>query len=38
VDSVICDGKFIMRDRVVEGEKEIIDNARKQMYRVWIKE
>jgi 5-methylthioadenosine/S-adenosylhomocysteine deaminase len=38
VDSVICDGKFIMRGRVVDGEKEIIDNARKQMYRVWIQE
>ena len=38
VDSVICDGKFIMRDRVVEGEKEIIANARKQMNRVWIHE
>ena len=38
VDSVICDGKFIMRGRVVEGEKEIIDNAREQMYRVWIQE
>lgn len=38
VDSVICDGKFIMRSRVVEGEKEIISNARKQMNRVWIQE
>lgn len=38
VDSVICDGKFIMRGRVVEGEKEIISNARKQMNRVWIQE
>jgi 5-methylthioadenosine/S-adenosylhomocysteine deaminase len=38
VDSVICDGKFIMRGRVVEGEKEIIANARKQMNRVWIHE
>jgi 5-methylthioadenosine/S-adenosylhomocysteine deaminase len=38
VDSVICDGKFIMRERVVEGEKEIIANARKQMNRVWIHE
>lgn len=38
VDSVICNGKFIMRGRVVEGEKEIIENARKQMYRVWIHE
>ena len=38
VDSVICDGKFIMRGRVVEGEKEIIENARKLMNRVWIHE
>jgi 5-methylthioadenosine/S-adenosylhomocysteine deaminase len=38
VDSVICDGKFIMRGRVVPGEKEIIENARKQMNRVWIQE
>lgn len=38
VDSVICDGKFIMRGRVVEGEREIIENARKQMNRVWIHE
>ena len=38
VDSVICDGKFIMRGRVVEGEREIIENARKQMNRVWIQE
>ena len=38
VDSVICDGKFIMHGRVVEGEKEIIANARKQMNRVWIHE
>ena len=27
-----------MRGRVVEGEREIIENARKQMYRVWIHE
>jgi 5-methylthioadenosine/S-adenosylhomocysteine deaminase len=38
IDSVICNGKFIMRGRVVEGEKEIIDNARKQMNRLWIHE
>ena len=38
VDSVICDGKFIMRGRVVPGEKDIIENARKQMNRVWIQE
>ena len=38
IDSVICNGKFIMRERVVEGEKEIIENARKQMNRLWIHE
>jgi 5-methylthioadenosine/S-adenosylhomocysteine deaminase len=38
IDSVICNGKFIMRGRVVEGEKDIIDNARKQMNRLWIHE
>ncbi len=29
VESVICNGKFIMRDRVVPGEKEILADARK---------
>ena len=29
VDSVICKGKFVMRNRVVPGEKEIIEQARK---------
>ncbi|MBR5568015.1 MAG: amidohydrolase [Bacteroidales bacterium] len=38
IDSVICNGKFIMRGRVVEGEKEIIENARKHMNRLWIHE
>ena len=38
IDSVICDGKFIMRGRIVEGEREIIANARKQMNRLWIHE
>jgi 5-methylthioadenosine/S-adenosylhomocysteine deaminase len=28
VDSVICDGKFVMRNRVVPGEAEIIAEAR----------
>ncbi len=28
IESVICDGKFIMRDRVVPGEKEILAKAR----------
>ena len=29
IDSVICNGKFIMRGRVVPGEKEILAEARK---------
>ena len=28
IDSVICNGKFIMRNRVVEGEKQILADAR----------
>ena len=28
VESVICKGKFIMRDRVVPGEKEILAEAK----------
>ena len=31
VESVICDGKFIMRDRVVSGEEKILADARKVM-------
>ena len=27
VDTVICDGKILMRGRKVEGEQEILDNA-----------
>ena len=34
VDSVICNGKFVMRGRAVEGEKEIIAQARKYMNRI----
>ena len=29
IDSVICRGRFVMRDREVSGEKEIISRARK---------
>lgn len=29
VDSVICDGKILMKDQKIEGEKEIIEAARK---------
>ncbi len=28
VESVICNGKFIMKNRIVPGEREILDNAR----------
>ena len=28
VDSVICQGRFVMKNRVVPGEKEILENAR----------
>ena len=31
IDSVICNGRFLMRGRVVEGEKEILAQARKVM-------
>lgn len=33
VDSMICNGRFVMRERVVEGEKEILAQARKVMTR-----
>lgn len=33
IDSVICNGRFIMRNRVVENEKEILEQARKVMLR-----
>ena len=38
IESVICDGKFIMRNRVVEGEKEIIENAKKHINKLWIQD
>ena len=31
IDSVMCNGRFLMRNRTVEGEKEIIAEARKAM-------
>lgn len=34
VQSVICNGKFIMRDRVVPGEEQILADARKVMTRL----
>ena len=34
VESVICNGRFIMRNRVVPGEKEIIAEARKELNKI----
>ena len=34
VDSVICNGKFLMKNRVVPGEKEILAQARKVLNRI----
>lgn len=34
IDSMICNGKFVMRGRAVEGEKEILEEARKVMYKL----
>ena len=34
IDSVICDGKFVMRNRVVPGEKEILAEARKVLSKI----
>ena len=34
IDSVICDGKFLMKHRVVEGEQEIIAAARESAHKL----
>lgn len=34
VDSVICDGRFLMKNRVVPGEKEILAQARKVLNKI----
>ena len=34
ISSVICNGRFVMKDRVVPGEKEILDEARKYISRI----
>jgi 5-methylthioadenosine/S-adenosylhomocysteine deaminase len=34
IDSVICGGKFVMRHREIEGEREILSEARKQIKRM----
>lgn len=34
IDSVICDGEFVMRERVVPGEKEILAEAQKVLNKI----
>ena len=34
IDSMICNGKFVMRDRVVPGEKEILAEAKKVLRKI----
>ena len=34
VDSVICNGRFLMKNRVVPGEKEILAEAKKYLHRI----
>lgn len=34
IDSVIAGGRFVMKNRIVSGEKEIIENARKVLDRI----
>lgn len=34
IDSMICNGRFVMRNRVVEGEQEILAEARKVMSKL----
>lgn len=34
IDSVICGGKFVMRHREIDGEREIIEQARKEIKRM----
>ena len=34
ISSVICNGKFLMRDRMVPGEREILDDARKYLNKI----
>ena len=34
IDSVICKGRFVMRHRVVPGEKDILSDARKILKKI----
>lgn len=35
IESLICNGEFIMENRIVEGEREIIENARKVCEKIY---
>ncbi|MFA6593096.1 MAG: amidohydrolase [Bacteroidales bacterium] len=35
IDSVIADGNFVMRDRVIKGERESLENARKEIDKIF---
>ena len=34
IESMICNGRFVMRDRVVEGEKEILAKAKEVLAKI----
>jgi 5-methylthioadenosine/S-adenosylhomocysteine deaminase len=34
VDSVICDGRLLMKNRMIAGEKEILNDARKYLNKI----
>jgi 5-methylthioadenosine/S-adenosylhomocysteine deaminase len=34
IDSVICQGRFVMKNRVVPGEKEILSQARESLKKI----
>ena len=36
VESVICNGEFVMENRVVPGEKEILENVRRVCKKLYI--
>jgi 5-methylthioadenosine/S-adenosylhomocysteine deaminase len=36
IDSVIASGNFVMRNRIVKGERKILDEARKQLKKITI--
>ena len=34
IDSVICNGRFVMKNRIVPGEKDILTEARKYLNKI----